>query len=215
MIHGMARLRRSSDRVDLSKTEWFGNLAIAGFALWIWRLSEWRLNCMVLALGLFAAALIFKKVVHFTAGRMARSCLTRPVVEMDPYPPRLGDAVTVHMRTTAIRELGLSGITARLYANEDVAERLRRQNPDKAPFVYSASEQICGSQSLLPEQSVTGYAQFSIPAHGRNSFVRGDESVEWFLDIRVAVPGWPDDVVTFPVTVKPRKGDAGEASEEE
>jgi hypothetical protein len=74
----------------------------------------------------------------------------------------------------------------------------------KEDLLHELSATLSGPQTLSPRRLAEFETHFDLPHDAAPWFESSDNKVEWIIDVRVDVPGWPDWTLQVPVRVIPK-----------
>lgn len=149
-----------------------------------------------------AATVIGILVIAFNANAYKRKLdVSEPSVEPGIVYP--GGRVNCRLDFRVKQDVYLHSIEASIYAKEQVTfaqgttSQTEQHEVSRRSFARTFDEQLSSGRSIIFE------CPLPVPADAPPSFKSGHNVVEWFVDLRVNLQGWPGLTRKFPITVLP------------
>ncbi len=134
-------------------------------------------------------------VFHLLRNRLARRKLGNVEFSIDPARLRASEGFRAQVRFEPQQLLRLKGIELCLLGREVVVVGLGTRRRILTHTLYEEKiELLEGEGSLFPGRQVEYEKNVQVPAGAAPSFCLTDNRVEWWVQLKVDIPGWPDYV---------------------
>jgi hypothetical protein len=181
----------------------------------VWMEHGWQFDPCTLFFAALGLNFFVGGIWNLVRRRLAKGTLRRAEVNIEPDPPRIGGELRVQVKQMALAGLSIEAMVARLWCEEWKNFNVSETGRARTETVFDQQQTLLDARDVTPGTEITGEGVFALPGDLKNSFVRGDHSVEWRLEVRTRVRRWPDAILLHELNVKAAPGQREEESEEE
>jgi hypothetical protein len=155
--------------------------------------------------GVLAVVAIASAVVVPFRSRLAERRLGRVELVLDQAVVVPGDTIRVALSFEPRSDLRLQGITVALRGREQVVRGGgKSQSVHRHRFTH-AEAPLAGALSAARGQRVALWAPLPVAPGCPCSFRARSNRLDWEVEVRIAIAGWPDWVVVQPVMIVPAR----------
>jgi hypothetical protein len=127
----------------------------------------------------------------------------KPEVSL-PERVRLGEAFTFELTQPVRRAVEIEAVTVRFVFRESATYQrgtdTHTDTHDEVIDEFRAPGRRCAPGDVVTEQ-----CRFQVPERGMHTFVAPSNKLQWFVQLHVAIPGWPDFKEDYEIPVLPER----------
>lgn len=152
-------------------------------------------------------------VVLGIAGAMylARRKVEVPELVVSAQPLYLGESFTVQVRQRFKGACQLQKGTLALVCREEARYRRGTNTYTVRKEVYQDQREIFSAQQVHPGAELREEVRFQVPEDAMHSFQAQWNEIQWYLELHLALAGWPDYRGEFPLQVAPHRAESTSA----
>jgi len=190
----------TSHRARLSKAE---ALALPFLVLGVVMMVMASGNPLGLILGLAVSGFGLWQLYIWLRNRLAKQKLGAIDVHVSPDRVRVGNRVECQCLFKPHDLRRLNKIMATLKCEERVMSGSGSLRNAHAHTIYETTLEQTNQNAVAVGEKMQIAIAFQIPPHSPCTFHAPDNAVNWHLRVQLDIPGWPDWIQDFPLTVLP------------
>lgn len=165
-------------------------------------LSGW--HPVALALGLAVTAFGAWQMFLMVRNKLAQRKVGAVEVQVQPDTLHPGQQLECKILLPAWHAKLLQKVTVTLKGEERVVSGLGNHKTTHTHTIHEYAFELTNSNAVPVENHRMQFRQpLSIPATAPSTFRAPDNALHWAVRVRLYIPGWPDWVQEFPITVLP------------